>query len=111
MSRSDLFLLLALALVFVPLERLRPIRRVAPDWRRLRTDILHIFLSGTLIAFGVGAAMAVLVMQVRPLRPAATAPAVRGQPAWLQFLEIFLISDFVFYWAHRMTHAVPTLWR
>ncbi|MFL5296966.1 MAG: sterol desaturase family protein [Phenylobacterium sp.] len=111
MSRSDLMLLLALALVFVPLERWRPIRRVAPDWRRLTTDIFHVFLSGTLIALGIGAVRALLAMQVRPLLPDVIGVTVRGQPAWLQFLEILLISDFAFYWAHRMTHAIPALWR
>lgn len=111
MSRSDLLLLLALGLVFAPLEWLRPIRRTAPDWTRLRADLLHIFVSGSLIRLGVGVLMLGLAVAAAPALPGDLRLAVRAQPAWLQFVEILLISDFAFYCAHRLCHAVPALWR
>jgi sterol desaturase/sphingolipid hydroxylase (fatty acid hydroxylase superfamily) len=111
MSRSDLILLLALALVFTPLEWLRPVRRVAVDWARLRTDVLHVFFSGSLVRLGVAALSMGLMWAAAPVLPHGLGLAVRSQPGWLQFVEIFLISDFAFYCAHRMIHATPWLWR
>jgi sterol desaturase/sphingolipid hydroxylase (fatty acid hydroxylase superfamily) len=111
MTRDDLILLLALGLVFAPLERLRPIRRVRADWRRLLTDGLHVFVSGSLIrwcaaflAVGMAAYAAVLI-------PGAIGGHVRSQPIWLQYAELLLLSDLAFYLAHRLFHAVPMLWR
>ncbi len=111
LSRSDLLLFLALALVLTPLELWRPVRRVAADWARLRTDALHIVFSGTLIRLGVIAFSMGLMWAARPILPAALGEAVRSQPGWLQFIEILLLSDLAFYCAHRMNHAVPWLWR
>lgn len=33
-----------------------------------------------------------------------------GQPLWLQTLGAFLISDFMFYWSHRIRHEVRWFW-
>ena len=111
MSWSDLILLLALGLVFTPLEWLRPIRRTPIDWARLRTDALHILISGSLIRLGVGAAIVGLTLALRPVLSGGIVAAIRGQAAWLQFVEILLLSDFAFYCAHRLAHASPILWR
>jgi lathosterol oxidase len=35
---------------------------------------------------------------------------IRSQPAWLQFVEVLFLADFVQYWAHRMMHEHPRLW-
>ncbi len=37
--------------------------------------------------------------------------AVAAQSWWLQALEMIVLSDFIIYWAHRLQHAVPFLWR
>ena len=111
MSGTELLILLALAVVFAPLERLWPVRRVRPDWPRLRTDACHVVFTGSVVRWAVSAAMAGLGAFARPLTPVGLGLAVRAQPCWLQFLEIFLLSDFAFYWAHRLSHAVPVLWR
>jgi sterol desaturase/sphingolipid hydroxylase (fatty acid hydroxylase superfamily) len=111
MSRSDLFLLLALGLVFTPIEWLWPIRRTAADWQRLRTDFLHIFISGALIRLAISLVIAGLGLVSGHLLPSAVGETIRGQPAWLQYIEIVLLADFAFYGFHRLSHASPTLWR
>jgi sterol desaturase/sphingolipid hydroxylase (fatty acid hydroxylase superfamily) len=111
MSPSDLIMLLALGLVFAPLESLRPVRRAPVDRRRLWTDTLHIFLSGTLIRWGSAAVLAGLAFGASFVGPKWLGAQVRAQPVWLQFAEILLLSDLAFYWAHRLCHAVPALWR
>jgi sterol desaturase/sphingolipid hydroxylase (fatty acid hydroxylase superfamily) len=36
---------------------------------------------------------------------------VARQPKGLMVAELFLLSDFVSYWSHRLFHTVPWLWR
>ena len=33
------------------------------------------------------------------------------QPRWLVVLEMLFIGDFFYYWAHRLAHTWPLLWR
>lgn len=33
-----------------------------------------------------------------------------GKPMWLQVLGLFLITDFMFYWCHRIRHEVKWFW-
>jgi sterol desaturase/sphingolipid hydroxylase (fatty acid hydroxylase superfamily) len=109
----DWFLLslLALALVFVPLERLFPKRPgqgvFRPGWA---TDMAH---------FGVSH-LAVQVLTFLSLWPALTlaaqlldAPwreAVAAAPVPLQVVAIMLVADTAQYWVHRAFHSVPWLW-
>jgi len=36
---------------------------------------------------------------------------VASQPFWLQAIEVFVLSDLIIYWAHRLQHNTPFLWR
>ncbi len=38
-------------------------------------------------------------------------PLVTAQPRWLLALEAVLILDVILYWAHRLQHEIPILWR
>ena len=112
MSLADLILLLAVALVFAPLERLWPARPGPRSWESVRTDLMHAFVGGNLVGWSVTGALAALALLFARLAPATDLSArLRAQPAWLQFGEILLISEFAFYWTHRLFHAVPALWR
>lgn len=102
--------LLVLGLVFIPMERLWPLREqriFRPGWQ---TDLKHFFVShagvqvlsfATLIPAQVLFSWAVQLDFQR---------AVAAQPLWLQFAEILLAVDFVTYWVHRAFHRVPWLW-
>ena len=110
----DWFLLnlLLLAVVFVPLERLAPLRPAQlifrPGWQ---TDLGYFAVSH----------LAVQVLVLLTLAPAAVAfawaarpavqAAVAAQPLLVQFLEIVLLADLAEYAVHRLFHAVPWLWR
>jgi sterol desaturase/sphingolipid hydroxylase (fatty acid hydroxylase superfamily) len=111
MTRDDLILLLALGLVFAPLEWLWPIRRTRPDWPRLSTDVAHVFISGSLIRWGSAVLLMGLVASLGAWTPGWVSPQVRAQPLWLQYVELLVLSDLGFYLAHRLFHAVPFLWR
>lgn len=104
--------LLLLALVFVPLER--AFARL-PDQSTFRfgwtTDGAHFMVSHL-------AVQALTFMTLLPAtalaglwQPAGLQDAIRGQPLWLQFVEILVVSDLTQYWIHRAFHTVPVLWR
>lgn len=111
MKLDDLFQVLALAVIFTPLEQLLP---AGPrDWspRRLLTDVLHLLVSGAMIRWGCVLAAVAIGWMVGQVAPDAVGRAVRAQPLWLQFAELFVLSDLGFYAAHRLVHSVPWLWR
>jgi sterol desaturase/sphingolipid hydroxylase (fatty acid hydroxylase superfamily) len=110
----DFFVLnvLMTGLLFVPLERLFPLKREQRLFRtEWREDLFYYFVSS---------------MMVQVLSFLATAPAfaiaantsfetlkvtVGAQPLALQIVEIMFFTDLVQYWLHRAFHRVPALWR
>lgn len=108
----DLPVLIAAALLFVPLERLLPLHRDRAWLRKgVATDLLHVFVSGFLIRAGAVATVLLLSTASWSVLPAGLRDTVRAQPDWLEFVELLILSDLCFYIAHRIVHAVPVLWR
>jgi sterol desaturase/sphingolipid hydroxylase (fatty acid hydroxylase superfamily) len=103
--------LLALGLLFVPLERKFALHRQKIFREGWQTDLKHFFVSHTgvqLLSFATmipaQAAMALLPQQEYQL-------LVRAQPVALQFIEVLMLVDLVDYWVHRAFHQLPWLWR
>lgn len=111
MKPEDLLQVLALAVIFTPLEQLLPAG--TRDWspRRLLTDVLHLLVSGAMIRWGCVVAAVAIGWAIGQAAPGGMGQAVRSQPTWLQFAELFVLSDLCFYAAHRLVHSVPWLWR
>ena len=110
----DWFLLnlLLLALIFVPLERLFPLRTeqdvFRPGWT---TDTLHFFVSHLLVQLTTLLTVMPATAIVGAAGSAWIHQAVQSQPLWLQFLEVVVVADLGEYSIHRLFHAVPALWR
>ena len=112
MTSADLQILAAAALIFVPLERLIPLHHHPKGPRAgLGVDVLHLFVSGLLIRGGALLTTLLLSWAAWSVVPSALQQSVRGQPGWLQFVELLILSDFAFYIAHRTVHSVDWLWR
>jgi sterol desaturase/sphingolipid hydroxylase (fatty acid hydroxylase superfamily) len=109
---SELQFIAAAALILVPLERLAPFhdeqRTLRPG---LRVDALHLVVSGMLIRVGVAATVGALSYACALAVPDAVHAVIRGQPGWMQFVQLFVLADLFFYLAHRLVHSVPWLWR
>lgn len=104
--------MVVLGLVFLPLEKLRPIRRGQRFFRPgFRTDVLHFVFTGFLTTVAFLAAAIPIVLVIDALTPSALHRAVAAQPGWLQLVEALLIVELVGYWSHRMMHTVPSLWK
>ena len=112
MTISELQFVAAAALILVPLERLAPFHHEQRTLRPgLRVDALHLLVSGILIRVGAAATVAVLSYASALAVPEAVHVVIRGQPGWMQFVQLFVLADFFFYLAHRLVHRVPWLWR
>ena len=112
---ADLFdfrLFLLAAILFIPLERLLGVRRgqklLRPHWQ---VDLIYVFVNGVIIRLGLVGLVALALLASRLAVPEGLTQAIAGQPLWLQFVEVALLADLGFYWAHRAFHAVPALWR
>ncbi len=110
----DWFLLnlFLLALLFVPLERAFARRPQQTTFRNgWTTDVIHFLVSHALVQ-----ALSFLILWpatslTRLWQPEGLQAWVGSQPAWIQFLEILVISDLSQYAVHRAFHRVPLLWR
>jgi len=104
--------LLGSSLLFVFIEKLFPLYRDQPVFRReWQTDLVH-FLVNHLM---VGVALVTVNYLVHRFFGWAVVPAVGawiGQlPLWASLLLILLVADLMQYWTHRAYHEVPFLWR
>lgn len=103
--------LFVLGLLFVPMERLWPLREQAVFRGGWQTDVTHFFANH--VGVQLFAFFSIIPVQIffawavhNPLQR-----AIASQPLWLQFVEILLAVDLASYWAHRAFHRVPALWR
>jgi len=102
--------LLVLALIFVPLEGLFPLREQRVFREGWQTDLKHFFVSHAgvqLLSFAALIPAQVLFAWAVQLD---FQRAVAAQPLWLQFAEIIFTVDLATYWIHRAFHQVPWLW-
>ncbi|MCP8937890.1 sterol desaturase family protein [Alsobacter sp. SYSU M60028] len=108
----DLGTLLLVALVFVSLEGLIPLRsgqkRLRAHWLN---DVVFLLVNGVVVKLGLVVALTLVLTALQGAMPAALRAAVAGQPLWLQVIEAFVVADTGFYLAHRAFHASPFLWR
>ena len=108
----DWFLLnvLLLSMLFVPLERLWPLRRQSVFRGGWTTDALYLFFSHLLVQLST----LLTLLPARTIFSWAVHPsvqrAVQAQPAPLQFMECVFVADFTEYWVHRWFHRSRWLW-
>jgi lathosterol oxidase len=108
----DWFLLnvLLLSMLFVPLERMWPLRQQSIFRRGWTTDALYLFFSHLLVQLST----LLTLLPARTIFSWAVHPgvqrAVQSQPAALQFLECIFVADFTEYWVHRLFHRSKWLW-
>ncbi|WP_077032888.1 sterol desaturase family protein [Pelomonas sp. KK5] len=103
--------LLLAAAIFVPLERwfaarLKPLLR--PQWGN---DLAFYFLGGWLPPLAGAVISAVFVAIADALLPASYFRWLGGLSPWVVVPALVVLGDFFYYWAHRLSHQIPLLWR
>jgi lathosterol oxidase len=99
------------ALVFIPIERMLPVRPMSPLRDAWRTDLAYFFMGHVLVQF-VLIAVTASTSTVDALVASETLKnAIRSMPLWLQFLLAVLAADLAQALLHRAYHNTPWLWR
>lgn len=103
--------LLVVAALFVPLERvfwLHKRRVFRAGWR---TDVVHFLVNSLLSLVLLFAGAVVIGLPLRALTPSSLRSAIASLPAAAQFAIALVVVELSFYWAHRLAHRSPRLWR
>jgi sterol desaturase/sphingolipid hydroxylase (fatty acid hydroxylase superfamily) len=101
-----------LACIFIPLERLRPLRPEQPVLRRnWVTDVIYVLINGFFIRAFFTLPAAAAIWAYYALVGPDPLPFVGELPLWLQVVAVIIIADIGYYIAHRALHSVPALWR
>ncbi|WP_395007689.1 sterol desaturase family protein [Undibacterium sp.] len=104
--------LLGSTLIFVGLEKLFPLYRGQPIFRKeWQTDLVHFAVNH----FIIGLALLTVNFLIHKIFGWIAIPAlqelVQAIPFLLQLLLCILVADLAQYWTHRAYHEVPFLWR
>ncbi len=104
--------LFILFVVFTPIERIFALHREKKIFRKgFRTDVLHFLFNRFLTDIGSFIAIVIIAVLFSWVVNQEFQAAVASQPFWLQFLEAVLIVNICGYFAHRLAHTVPFLWK
>lgn len=99
-------------LLFVPLERLSPLKRQQRLFRNeWREDLFYYFVSSMMVQVLTFLAMAPANLIVAETAWQHFRAFVFGLPLVLQVVAIMFFTDLIQYWLHRAFHRVPALWR
>ncbi len=100
-----------LAAVFVPLERLFALHRQKILRKQIGIDAGYYFLNGLLPGLMLGAPMAVVVLAAHKLVPGGVLAAIAAAPMGARAAAAMVVGETAYYWAHRLSHEIPFLWR
>jgi sterol desaturase/sphingolipid hydroxylase (fatty acid hydroxylase superfamily) len=100
--------LAALFLIFVPMEKLFAFRPQKVFRRGFLTDLTHLLVNNVLITIGLLVAVVVALIPFFWLRNLNIAGTLPPAVAVVIAVAIVFVGQ---YWAHRLTHQVPLLWR
>jgi sterol desaturase/sphingolipid hydroxylase (fatty acid hydroxylase superfamily) len=100
-----------LFVVFLPLEKMFAAHEQRVFRKEWGTDLL--FCLGQYLLWTAPVVVALKFVHAHsgsfPL--AALRDTVGAWPIWLQFAGVIVLCDVGVYWAHRMSHSIPFLWR
>jgi sterol desaturase/sphingolipid hydroxylase (fatty acid hydroxylase superfamily) len=103
---------LLLAALFVPMERLWPLRpeqsTFRPAWT---TDTLYFLTSHLFVQITTFLILAPAQAAFTALEGQSWREAIAGLPLVVQFFAVVLTADLAEYFIHRTFHVVPLLWR
>jgi sterol desaturase/sphingolipid hydroxylase (fatty acid hydroxylase superfamily) len=103
--------LLAVAIVFIPVERLLPLRRSQAVLRKgWKNDVVYLVLNSALMNMVTLIGVTIVLLLKPHIVPPTFSQTIR-QPVWLQVVELILIVDLLHYGMHRAFHTFPVLWR
>jgi sterol desaturase/sphingolipid hydroxylase (fatty acid hydroxylase superfamily) len=108
--RLGVWLALIMA-VFVPLERVFAARRQRVARAGFLTDIGWYFLSNLVPKLLLVLPVSAVAWAVHRAMPSAYYASLASLPLWVRLSAAMVVGETGYYWAHRLMHRVPYLWR
>lgn len=109
---DHLLFLLSAAMIFLPLEHILPrVKREKFIREGLGLDLLYMVLGALMIILLSGLYIGLVVRLFGNLIPETTQEFVRSLPLWARVIFLIIAADFYYYWAHRLFHTFPVLWK
>jgi sterol desaturase/sphingolipid hydroxylase (fatty acid hydroxylase superfamily) len=100
-----------LVVIFVPLERLFAAHPQKILRKGIGADLGYFFISTLLPAALLSAPMALVALMIRRAMPSGFLAMTAAWPLWLKAVAALIVSEIGYYWAHRLSHQIPFLWR
>jgi sterol desaturase/sphingolipid hydroxylase (fatty acid hydroxylase superfamily) len=100
-----------LVVIFVPLERLFAAHPQKILRKGIGADLGYFFISSLIPAALLSTPMALVAVGIRRVVPSGFLAMTAAWPLWLQTVVALIVSEIGYYWAHRMSHEIPFLWR
>lgn len=103
--------LVLLSVIFIPLERFCALRSHKRSFAETTQDLAYYFLSSLLPMLLLGTPLAMLAVASYELLPPSYLSALSALPLAVKLLLTFVIGEIGFYWGHRLSHEIPSLWK
>ncbi|MCU1235186.1 MAG: sterol desaturase [Candidatus Solibacter sp.] len=103
--------LVVLMLIFVPLERIWPVRRQKLLRKSFGTDLAYYFLSGILPKLILVVPLSFVAAVVHRVSVDGLYPVMAELPFGVRLAAAMIVGETGFYWGHRWSHRIPWLWR
>lgn len=109
---EHLLFLLSAAMIFLPIEHIIPrIKREKFIRENLDLDLVYMLLGAVMIMAVSGLYISLVASVTGPLVAEKAKEFVRSAPLWAQVITLIIAADFYYYWAHRLFHKFPVLWK
>ena len=100
-----------LVVIFVPLERLFAAHPQKVLRKGIGADLGYFFISSLIPAALLSTPMALVAVGIHRVVPSGFLAMTAAWPLWLKTVVALVVSEIGYYWAHRLSHEIPFLWR
>lgn len=100
-----------LAAIFVPLERLFAVHPRRVLRKEIFVDLVYYFMSSLVPAFLLSSPLALISWAAHRCVPTAFLELTASLPLWARAALGLVAAETGYYWAHRLSHQIPALWR
>src|ERR1700677_1036787 len=100
-----------LVVIFVPLERLFAAHPQKILRKGIGADLGYFFITSLVPVALLSGPMALVAVMIHRSMPSGFLAMTASWPLWLKAFVALIVSEVGYYWAHRLSHQIPFLWR
>jgi sterol desaturase/sphingolipid hydroxylase (fatty acid hydroxylase superfamily) len=99
------------AAIFVPIERVFALHSQKIFRKGIAVDLGYYFLTGLLPGLILAPPISLAVLVIHHFIPGGVLAGIAAWPVWLKACATMMVGETAYYWAHRLSHQIPFLWR